>query len=284
MSVTRPPWPSSRSSVNDWILIDSSAKCGAESPGSGTVSVMTAPVTAVPIARVLAVLQYRWKRWLILLTLTTVTGLVAALLVPRRYEGELVALPRGTERNALLSSLAGQFGGLAALTGLGSSESGQRAEAIQLLQSQILAREFILDNKLLPVLFASDWDERRQSWKWQTRTLNDAVELFDRHIRDVTEDRRSGLVTVRITWKNPIQAAAWANELVRRANDRLRRRAVARAQGAIDYLKREARAAEAVEVQQTLYRLMEEQYKTLVLANVSEDYAFYVIDRAVAAD
>ena len=29
---------------------------------------------------------------------------------------------------------------------------------------------------------------------------------------------------------------------------------------------------------------MEEQYKTLVLANVSEDYAFYVIDPAVAAD
>src|SRR5207248_4201520 len=62
------------------------------------------------------------------------------------------------------------------------------------------------------------------------------------------------------------------------------RLAVIRAQGAIDYLNREARAAEAVGVQQTLYRLMEEQYKTLVLANVSEDYAFYVIDPAVAAD
>ncbi len=134
------------------------------------------------------------------------------------------------------------------------------------------------------MLYERDWDAARGVWKGQERTLNDAVELFDHRIRNVIEDRRSGLVTLRITWRNPVQAAAWANELVRRANEQLRNRAVVRAQGAIDYLTREARAAETIEVQQSLYRLMEEQYKTLLLANVSSDYSFSVIDPAVAPD
>ena len=98
------------------------------------------------------------------------------------------------------------------------------------------------------------------------------------------EDRRTGIVTLRITWKDPERAASWANEIVRRANEKMRRRAAARAQASIDYLKREARNAEAVEIQQSLYHLMEQQYNNLLLANGSDVYAFSVIDPAVAAD
>jgi uncharacterized protein involved in exopolysaccharide biosynthesis len=246
--------------------------------------VTPAPDTTVPLAYLLGVLRFRWKWLLTLVLVTTLAGLLAAFIIPRRYEAELVALPRGQDRNGLLNSLTGQLGGLAAIAGLGGADSGQRAEAIQMLQSQILARRFIEDNKLLAVLFASDWDEQRQTWGSRKRTINEGVDYFDRRIRSVIEDRRTGLVTLRITWRDPVQAAAWANELVSRANDQLRRRAVARAQGSIDYLKREARNADVVEIQQTLYRLMEDQYKTLLLANVSEDYAFSVIDPAIAPD
>jgi uncharacterized protein involved in exopolysaccharide biosynthesis len=244
---------------------------------------MVAPDSSVPFSQVLAVLRTHWKRWLALTFLTTLIGVITALLLQRRYEAEAVVLPRGNERAALMQSLGSQLGGLAALAGLGGAEGGQRAEAIEMLQSQILAREFIVDNKLLPVLFASDWDVQRNGWR-HVRTINEGVALFDHRIRTVIEDRRTGLATVRITWKDPVQAAAWANELVRRANNELRQRAVTRAQGSIEYLKREARSAEAVDIQQALYRLMEDQYKTLLLANVSDDYALSVIDPAVASD
>jgi uncharacterized protein involved in exopolysaccharide biosynthesis len=239
----------------------------------------------VPAAHLLRVIRNRWK-WLLALVVTpALLALLLALVTPRRYEADLVALPRGPQdRGGLLNSLGGSLGGLAAIAGLSLGEGGERAEAIQMLQSQILARQFIEDNHLLPVLFSSEWDSRRQAWRGRPRTLNDAVMYFDRGIRTVVEDRRTGLVTVRITWRDPVQAAAWANELVRRANEELRRRAVVRAESAIDYIKREARNADAVEIQQTLYRLMEDQYKTLLLANVSNDYAFSIIDPAVPAD
>jgi len=248
-----------------------------------TVIVMAAADNSVPLSDVIRVARRRWKVYLSIVLVAALVGLASTFVLERRYEAELVALPRGSDRSALLSSL-GQLGGLAAIAGLGSGESGQRAEAIQMLQSQILARDFIRENKLLPVLYPADWDESRQAWKGREKTMNDAVRLFDHSVRNVIEDRRTGLVTLRITWREPVQAAVWANELVRRANEQLRHRAVVRAQGAIDYLKREARAAETIEVQQSLYRLMEDQYKTLLLANVSEDYAFSVIDPAVASD
>jgi uncharacterized protein involved in exopolysaccharide biosynthesis len=251
---------------------------------AGTPGLRHAPAGAVPAGHLLWVVRSRWK-WLLAIVLTpTLAALLVALTSPRRYEADLVALPRVQEHSGLLNSLGGQLGGLAALAGLGLNESGQRAEAIQMLQSRVLARQFILDNNLLPVLFAGQWDANRHAWRGRPVTINDAVERFDHGIRRVVEDRRTGLVTVRVDWRDPIQAAAWANELVHRANNELRRRAVARAQASIDYLKREARNADTVEVQQTLYRLMEDQYKTLLLANVSEDYAFSVIDPAVAAD
>ncbi len=240
--------------------------------------------TTIPAVHLVRVVRSRWK-WLLALVLApALLGLLHALLSARRYEAEVVVLPRTQDRSGLLNSLGGQLGGLAALAGLGLNESSQRAEAIQMLQSQILARQFILDHQLMPLLFAGQWDTEHQRWRGKPRTINDAVKYFDHGIRTVVEDRRTGLVTVRIIWRDPAQAAIWANELVRRANDQLRQRAVVRAQSSIDYLKREARSADAVEIQQTLYRLMEDQYKTLLLANVSNDYAFSIIDPAVAAD
>jgi uncharacterized protein involved in exopolysaccharide biosynthesis len=257
---------------------------GVRSASVRTVDMTSAPPEGtVTLVQLFAAARYRW-RWLLALVLVpAVLAVLLAITTPRRYEGAVVVLPRTQDRSALLGSL-GQLGGLASLAGLGSAESGQRAEAIQMLQSQILARQFIEQNKLLPVLFPHDWDAEHQSWRRRARTMNEAVRQFDRGIRSVVEDRRTGLITMRITWLDRAQAAAWANDLVRLANDQLRRRAVQRAQGAIEYLQREASNATAVEIQQTLYRLMEEQYKTLLLAKVNEDYALSIIDPAVVAD
>ncbi len=228
------------------------------------------------------------RRWLLLCLL--MFGGAALLLglsrlVTPRYEVKVIAMPRGgADRNSLLSSLAGQFGGIAALAGLTAGENAERAEAVQMLQSQTLAREFLQDNHLLPVIFADDWDPRRQAWRKRERTLNQGVKVFDGSIRGVIEDRRTGLITVRITWRDPKQAAEWANELVHRANIRLRERAIARAQKSLQYLQAEALKSDNVEIRQALYRLMEDQYKNLLLANVSEEYSFAVIDPAIAPD
>src|SRR5437762_1742993 len=108
---------------------------------------MSAVAGSIPIAHLFGVVARRWRRWLIVVLATTLAGLLAALVIPRRYEAEVVALPGGNDHNGLLNSIGGDFSGLAALAGIGG-ENGQRAEAIEMLQSKVLAREFIQDAKL----------------------------------------------------------------------------------------------------------------------------------------
>ena len=164
---------------------------GERSASFRTVDVTyAAPGGTVSLAQLFTVARYRWKWLLALVLVPAVLGVLLALITPRRYEAEVVVLPRSQDRSALLGSL-GQLGGLAALAGIGGGEGGQRAEAIQMLQSQTLARQFIEDNKLLPVLFANDWDAQHQSWHRRARTMNEAVRVFDHGIRSVVEDRRT---------------------------------------------------------------------------------------------
>ncbi len=238
----------------------------------------------IPSGELLRIAGRRWLRILTIIMLAGALGFVSSFAISPKYEVKVIAMPRGQDRNSLLSSLAGQFGGIAALAGLGAAENSERAEAVQMLQSQILAREFIEQNNLLPLIFAKDWDPLRHRWRGKERTLNQGVRVFDGSIRGVVEDRRTGLITLRIVWRDPVQAAAWANELVRRGNERLRQRAVTRAEKSLAYLKQEAAKTDTVDIRQALYRLMAEQYKNMLLANVSEEYAFSLIDPAVPPD
>lgn len=227
----------------------------------------------------------RWKLLLAVLIVTAGVGLIASFLLGKRYQAELVAMPRtGYGQGGLLNALGGQLGGLADLAGIGMQDGGGRAEAVATLRSHLLARQMIQQDDLLPVLFSSDWDAATHRWAHRSRTLNDGVLLFDRRILSVIEDHRTGVVTVRVEWKDPEQAAAWANELVTRSNDRLREQAIARAQASIVFVKQQIDQAQTVEIKNALYLLMEAQYKDLLLAKTTPQYAFTVIDPAVASD
>ncbi len=243
-----------------------------------------APET-VSTGQLIRATRRRWKWLLSLLIISAGTGLAASWLLGKRFQAEVVAMPRsGYGQGGLLGSLGGQLGGLAQLAGLGAGAGGARAEAVATLRSHLLARQMIEQDDLLPVLFSSDWDAATHRWIGRPRTLNDGVSLIDRRLLSVIEDHRSGLVTVRIEWKNPEQAAAWANEFVARANDRLRGQAIARAEASIKFLKQQVDQVQTVEIRDALYMLMQAQYKNLLLAKTTPQYAFIVIDPAVASD
>jgi uncharacterized protein involved in exopolysaccharide biosynthesis len=72
--------------------------------------------------------------------------------------------------------------------------------------------------------------------------------------------------------------------MVEQANEELRARAIAEADNSLEFLRRELARAEAVELQQAIYRMMEVQIKRKVLANSRPDFAFSIIDPPVIPD
>ncbi len=218
--------------------------------------------------------------------IVTAVALAAAFLLTPVYRAEVLLAPSASEKSGGLGALAGQFGDFAALAGINLGGGGDSTEeAIATLKSRALTDAFINENNLLPVLFADNWDSERKTWKKQDTkkipTLWRAYEIFDKKIRTVFVDKKSGLVTLAIEWQNADQAAFWANDLVRRVNQQRQREAIREAESSIAYLQRQLTKTTSVEVEQAIYRLIEAQTKNIMVAQAREEYAFKVIDPAV---
>ena len=229
-------------------------------------------------------------KWLIIAVtfLCTVAAAAAAFRMTPVYRAEVLLAPvteQGDQGG--LTALASQFGGLASLAGIDLGGGGaSKDEAIATLKSRAFTEQFIKDENLLPVLFHNKWDEKNGQWLVEDSgdipTLWDAFALFDKKIRFVRENRKTGFVTLVIEWVDPVQAARWANLLVQRANTRLRKQAIEQAKKSIDYLNKELNKTTVVELQQAIYQLIQGQINKIMLANVRDEYAFKVIDPAVA--
>ena len=230
-------------------------------------------------------------KWLIIgITLIT-TGIAAAIAsyLPPVYRAEVTLAPVTPEEGGRLSALAGELGGIASLAGINIGPSGSSADkAIAVLKSRAFTDAFIKDEQLLPLLFSDIWDPQKQVWLVKDQkdapTLRRAYQLFDESIRTLKQDKKTGLVTLSIEWKDPEQAARWANLLVERLNQHERQEAIAEAKKSLDYLKNELAKTSFLEMQQVIYRLIEVQTKDIMLANVRDQYAFNIIDPAVVPD
>ena len=115
-------------------------------------------------------------------------------------------------------------------------------------------------------------------------TLADGYKRFDKKFRTVTHDKKTNLVTVAVEWPDPAAAARMANELIARLNAEMRERAIARTNAAVGYLQKELEATTAVDTRAAISRLMEAQINQRMYANVTQEYALRVIDRAMASD
>jgi uncharacterized protein involved in exopolysaccharide biosynthesis len=225
-----------------------------------------------------------WRgRW-VLVGASGGLGLVAAIVVlmlPSWFQADVLMMP-SEERKAM--NLAGSIGGLASLAGI-SVGGGDATEAIAVLKSRDFTRAFIEDQNLLPVLFASEFDETANAWRMSDPEdqpdIRDGIRYFDRKVRSVTEERRTKLVTLSIEWKDAELAARWADSLVKRLNERMRQRALLEATANIAYLRGELlREDTTVEMQRSIGRLLEAEMQKLMLARGNDDFAFRVIDRA----
>jgi len=219
----------------------------------------------------------------------TLASTVLALVMTPVYRAEIQVAPVSEkDSNSRFAAQLGELGGLASLSGINTEQGGKKNESIATLRSRKFTEQFIKDEKLLPVLFHDKWDAKNQRWieadPEDIPTLEDAWELFNKKIRSLSEDRKTGLVVLSIEWEDPDEAARWANELVRRVNEMLRKKAAKESETAIGYLREQLRKTSVVELQEVVNRLIESEMKEIILANITREYAFRVIDPAVVPE
>lgn len=229
-----------------------------------------------------------WRRaWLVALITIAVAAATFAWAAGQRpiYRAEVLLQPVPADElfGGAGRLLSGQLGGLGAIVGLGGPGDSAVEKYKAVLTSRAFTERFIRERRLLPVLLPP---EEQAGWfgPGDPPTPLKAFDLFDKRVRQLEADRQTGLVTLSIEWRDPAAAAAWANELVARANIELRRQTLAEAQRNLAYLRGRLPGLEVAGVREAGVKLIEAEMKRAMLANAQSEFAFRVIDPAVVPE
>jgi len=200
-----------------------------------------------------------------------------------KYQAEVTVMPLDdSEGGGRLGGLIGQLGGVGSMLGLGIGGESAAQRNLAVFKSRAFAQKFIEAYGLMPFLFEKRWDAAAKTWKQDGKdppSLAEGVRALE-SIRTVAEDRRAGLITVSLKWRDPVVAARWANDMFAFANQVLRQQAIDESESTIRYLDTQIAQTQEVGVREALYNVMESQMKTGTLARTRADFAFRVIDPA----
>lgn len=262
-----------------------------DDPKTSTKYVMIEPASStaendLDLIELIRTLLLAWKTIVSATILCTVAAIVYALKVPEAFKAEALLAPVQKEQTRSSSPFS-QFGGLAAIAGIPISGDSEVGQVIATLKSGKFLQAFIERNKLLSALFEDVWDSENQTWLVKSEkdqpSIQKGIALL-KSILSVAEDKKNGLITLSIIWKDPDVAAQWANDLVDQLNEQLRNRAIADSKKRIGYLEQELAKTTLQDMRSVLYNLLESEKQKAMLANVNEDFALKVIDPAVVPE
>lgn len=231
---------------------------------------------------------HKWWLFSSVLMFTALFAAAAYLITPIYRASTILIAAKPDRDSGIGGSGLGGLGSVASLVGINLGEGDSvTVEALAVLRSRQFTEKFIDERHLMPVLYASKWDAETGRWKVAEKiqpTLARAYRLFDRNIRSIAQDKKTGLITLNIDFTDRTAAADWANDLVQRINVEMRHREMVRAESAVEYLEKEFESTTTVATREAIGRLIESQVKQRMFAIVTQEFAFRVIDRAMVPD
>jgi len=235
-----------------------------------------------------------WKRKWLIIAVSFIAAVLAsgyALSKPNIYRAEALLAPVGDggSEGGGLSSMLGGLSGLASMAGVSLGGGGSVEQNLAVLKSRSFIWGFVDDEKLMPILFADDWDDEAKQWiendEEDQPSLWDAWRLFNEEgLLSAAIDKDTGLVTIGIEWEDAELATLWVTKLVERLNAHLRKQAILQSTKKLSYLQQELAKTQVEEHRKILYELISTEQKQAMLANTQQEFAFRVIDAAFVPD
>ncbi len=237
--------------------------------------------------------------------LSAIGSVIYALSLSNVYKSEAV-LVAAIDSGSM--GLSGQIGSLAAMAGIsiGKDKPGDKSElAVQLLKSREFVTEFLVRHKLaVDLMAAKKWDPitdtleydadvydiDRKVWTRRVdppQTPEPSPQTLYKHFDEMfvaDKDKLTGLIKVSLLHPSPKLAQEWLNQMIIDVNEEIRRRDIEEASRSIQYLQKKVEETNISELKSLFYSLIEEQTKTLLLANVKKEYALKMIDPPYAPE
>lgn len=247
-------------------------------------------------------------KWIIIAvtTLFAIASVVYALSLPNTYKSEALLAPAEAQSGGL-GGMASQLGGLASLAGvnLGGGKADKTALALEIMKSRAFVFKFIKKYDITAELMAGkSWDLNSNTLIFDDEIYNSTTKQWLRKVKaplkakpslqesykafqkivSIEQDKASSMVTISIEHYSPHVAQRWVNWLVDAINEEMKTRDLIEANNSIVYLNKQLDKTRVADLQEVLYELIEEQTKTIMFANVREQYVLKTIDPALVPE
>lgn len=246
-------------------------------------------------------------KWIVIAIaiLFSILSIIYAISLPNIYRAETTVAPVSNKN--VNSAISSQLGGLASLAGvsLGSGGTDKTTIALAVLRSKKFQMNLIREYRMLPdLLAASDWNSdsneitydhdvyEKETGRWliesnssnsDSPSLQEGVEKY-KEILNINEEPRTGLVKLTIEHVSPYIAKDWLDKTIKELNEYMRSREKLEAQESIKYLNGQIQETNIADVKSVLFDLIEEQTKTLMFAEIRDEYIFQTIDPAIVPE
>ena len=252
-----------------------------------------------------------WQgKWLIIAitAVFAIGSVIYAINQPNIYKSEALLAPAESEQGGGLAALAGQFGGLASMAGINLGGGGgvdKTQMAIEVMKSRQFTSQFIQRHKILPDLMAVDkWNMSDNSITYDEDLYNLSANTWVREVNapfkpepsmqeaykeftkfvSVNSAKDTGMVTVSVEHQSPAVAQKWVTWLIEDINRVMKDRDVAEANRSSEFLTKQIALTNVADIRSILYKLIEEQAKTIMFAEVRDEYVFKTIDPALVPE
>ncbi|MFB0996809.1 MAG: GNVR domain-containing protein, partial [Porticoccaceae bacterium] len=100
----------------------------------------------------------------------------------------------------------------------------------------------------------------------------------------VSEEKKSGLVSVSMEYYSPQIAKQWLDMYVSAVNAHMQKRKVAEVTNNINYLQAQIEKTSIAEMREVFYTIIEEQTKNKMVAEASPEYAFVAVSPSMVPE
>jgi len=229
---------------------------------------------------------------------STVLGLILtasySLLVTPIYASEALIAPKSgsDQRN---SSLSSSLSSLSSLAGMGPISSGATREEIayrKLMSKEFFTVLFNNENFVRDFYGVKNYNSSTnevtyldtETWMESKPHFQKAYEDFHKDTFTASYDRNSGLISLILRNESPELSSIWLKKVIFEINHYVREKEKLEAENSLEYLKLRLNETKVIEVQRVIAALIQQRIQTLMLAEVSEEYLFDVVDEPFRPD
>lgn len=164
---------------------------------------------------------------------------------------------------------------------MGTTRDNYNEVMLERLRSRSFTMHFLDTHNIYRFFYPQHWSDEKQAWIGGF--LPDRGQSYTRfrdEIRMITVDEETDIVTVAMRWPEPTLPRDWANLYVETFNEYMRNRTRREVEAKQRFLEEKLRQSDVVEIQKSIYRLIEAQTAIMMLANARDEYVLEIIDPA----